>query len=245
MKKYPVLKDLTDLKDLFYRATVSNTKGLPLATNNAAFIDWVFDQGQEGSCTANALASLRMYLLKKAGLPFAVMSRAYIYIHERIIEGTQKEDAGAYPRDGLAVLNTLGVCTDAKMPYSDKDFTTLPSAQAEAEAAMYKIGAYHRIIDTNMLKAALAVGDLAVLGFTVYESFESDKVATTGIVPSPRKGERQLGGHEVLVVDYYTKGRTTYFKILNSWGKGWGQAGYFVMSETVLKKLAMDFWTGK
>lgn len=244
-RKYTLKKDPQDLRDKVYRATVKNTVTLPKQTNNAALIDWVFDQGQEGSCTGNALASLRMYRLKQAGYPVVVLARAYIYWHERLIEGTQNEDAGAYPRDGMKVLNTLGVCTDAKMPYSDKDFTTAPSAAAEAEAAQYKIAEYHRIPDTASLKAALATGDVVALGFTVYESFESEAVATTGIVPAPKRGEQVLGGHEVLIVDYFTKGRTTYYKVLNSWGEGWGQKGYFVMSETVLKKLVMDMWTGR
>jgi C1A family cysteine protease len=245
MKKYPVLKDKQNLKDKFYRATVSDTSLLPKQTNNAILIDWVFDQGQQGSCTGNALASLKMYRLKQAGVPFVVVSRSYIYWHERLIEGTISQDSGAYPRDGMKVLNTLGVCTDSLMPYHDTDFTTKPSALAETEAAKYKISEYHRIADASMLKAALAAGDVVALGMLVYNSFESQKVATTGIVPTPKRGEQQLGGHEVLIVDYYTKGTTTYYKILNSWGKNWGQNGYFVMTEATLKKLMMDMWTGK
>jgi hypothetical protein len=50
------------------------------------------------------------------------------------------------------------------------------------------------------MRGCLAEGYPFVLGFTVYESFESDTVAQTGIVPMPRSGEQVLGGHCVVAL---------------------------------------------
>ena len=64
------------------------------------------DQGQIGSCTANALVGALGFL---HGGPAAVIaSRLFVYYGERVIEGDVRQDAGAEIRDGVKVLNKLG-----------------------------------------------------------------------------------------------------------------------------------------
>ena len=82
-----------------------------------------------------------------------------------------------------------------------------------------------------------------MFGFTVYESFESDEVARTGVAPMPEPGETALGGHAVLAVGYDdAAGR---FLVRNSWTAEWGMCGYFTMPYGYLTddNLADDFWT--
>ena len=64
-----------------------------------------------------------------------------------------------------------------------------------------------------------------VFGCTLYDSFESNAVASNGMVPMPSANENQVGGHCMLMVGY-TK---THFIIRNSWGAGWGDQGYCYM----------------
>ena len=66
-----------------------------------------------------------------------------------------------------------------------------------------------------------------MFGFDVYDSFESDTVAATGIVPMPGPDESCLGGHCVYCVGY-DDGNLS-FLCVNSWGNGWGQKGLFQM----------------
>jgi C1A family cysteine protease len=61
----------------------------------------VFDQGQLGSCTANALASAFDFDRAKEKHTFMTPSRLFIYWNERDIEGTTGQDAGARIRDGI------------------------------------------------------------------------------------------------------------------------------------------------
>ena len=58
----------------------------------------------------------------------------------------------------------------------------------------------------------------------MYEAFESPDVAKTGIVPLPTRGEKVLGGHEVLLVGYL-KDQPNYGLVRNSWGDWLGHRG--------------------
>jgi C1A family cysteine protease len=92
------------------------------------------------------------------------------------------------------------------------------------------------------MKACLARGFPFLLGFSVYESFESAAVARTGRVPMPGSREAMLGGHAVVCCGYTAKGE---WLVRNSWGAGWGEAGYFYFPQAYLldENLSDDFWT--
>ena len=87
----------------------------------------------------------------------------------------------------------------------------------------------------------LAEGYPFVFGFTVYESFESQKVARTGIANMPAKKERTIGGHAVMAVGFDQSEKR--FLVRNSWGAKWGKDGYFTMPYEYVETLADDFWT--
>ncbi len=93
------------------------------------------------------------------------------------------------------------------------------------------------------MKGCLASGYPFVFGFTVYESFESEDVAKTGVVPMPAHTEKVLGGHAVTAVGYDDAQQR--FIVRNSWGTDWGMKGYFTMPYAYLtdSNLADDFWT--
>ncbi len=81
-----------------------------------------------------------------------------------------------------------------------------------------------------------------IFGFTVYESFESEEVTKTGIVPLPEASESVKGGHDVLAVGYDDS--TRRMKMKNHWGVSWGDKGYFYMPYAYCTdpKLSGDFW---
>jgi len=65
-------------------------------------------------------------------------------------------------------------------------------------------------------------------------------VATTGIMPMPKKGEQVLGGHCVAMVGYDDSKQVIICR--NSWGADWGMAGYFTMPYAFLAKNCSDLW---
>ena len=246
-RKYLLKKDSEDLRDYSYRSIIfKKATDLPKSVDLRSKMSPVVDQGELGSCTANAIVSgLREYLEIITGQSLVRLSRLFLYYQERKLENTVNEDSGAEIRDGMKVLNQIGVCPESDDPYDIRNFKQAPSAKAVTNAAQYEITEYHRILDLNGLKAALAEGLPVVFGFKVYESFESATVAKTGQVPAPKKGEQYLGGHAVLAVGYVDQEKSGGNVIVrNSWGNTWGDQGYFYMSYTVFKKLLMDMWTG-
>jgi C1A family cysteine protease len=106
---------------------------------------------------------------------------------------------------------------------------------------------YQRILrpksnPTRDMLACLAGGLPFVSGIVVYESFESDVVSKTGIIPMPTKDETVLGGHAIVAVGYDVGKQ--HFICRNSWGTRWGDRGYFYLPFAYLEDaaLASDQW---
>jgi C1A family cysteine protease len=204
----------------------------------------VEDQGQLGSCTANALVGALEFLELKDGAQFSDLSRLFLYYNERVIEGTVDQDSGAFLRDGIKSLAKQGVCTEPEWPYKISRFTKKPTRACYRTAKKHRILSYHRITTVDEMRGCLAEGFPFVFGFTVYDAFESAAVAKSGVLNMPGPKEKVLGGHAVMAVGYDDGARR--FVIRNSWDSDWGQKGYFTMPYDYLspdKNLADDFWT--
>jgi C1A family cysteine protease len=147
-------------------------------------------------------------------------------------------------RDGMKVVNHQGAPPETDWPYDIAKFREKPPQKAYDDGLENQVTSYRRVTrDLNQMKGCLAAGYPFVFGFSVYESFESQDVARTGVVPMPHPGEQLLGGHAVLAVGY--DDAQSRFIVRNSWGAGWGQAGYFTMPYAYLtqRSLSSDFWT--
>src|SRR4051812_29322339 len=202
-----------------------------------------YDQGQLGSCTANAIAGAFEFDERKQGLGDFMPSRLFIYYNERAMEGTIDTDAGAMIRDGIKSVAKLGVCPETIWDYDIPRFRERPPGEAYEQALEHQVVVYRRVLNRlHQMQACLAQGYPFVFGFTVYESFESDEVAKTGVVPLPPRTEQVIGGHAVLAVGYDDAEQR--FIVRNSWGPNWGDGGYCHMPYAYLSdpQLARDFW---
>lgn len=237
------IPDLPDQRDYMFSALRAATGLLPERVDLRKLCPAIEDQGRLGSCTANALTGALEYLENKDHLVFEDFSRLFIYYNERVIGHTVKSDSGAMLRDGIKSLARQGVCSEKLWPYRISRFALKPTAACYKEALSHVITSYHRIITLNEMKTCLAEGFPFAFGFSVYESFESQQVAETGVVNMPASGERQIGGHAVLAVGYAEE--TKRFIVRNSWGSEWGIKGYFSMPYEYLsdRNLSDDFWT--
>lgn len=238
------LPDLPDARDYMYAAPLKVLKKLPVNTDLRGKCPPVYDQGELGSCTANALGAAFQFGQKKQKKKDFIPSRLFIYYNERVILKTVNSDSGAQIRDGIKTLNKQGVCRETTWPYDVAKFTLKPSATAYKEALKNQITSYQRLTNTlTILKGCLAEGYPFVYGFTVYESFMTAQVAKTGIMSMPAASEKMVGGHAVMGVGYDDKKQA--FLIRNSWGTGWGVKGYFWMPYAYIidSSRCDDFWT--
>jgi C1A family cysteine protease len=237
---YGWIPDRPDHRDFLYSAIAPKVK-LPSKVDLRNECSPIENQGRLGSCTANALAGNLQFLEEISGGVYKDLSRLFIYYNERAIEGTVAYDSGAQIRDGIKSLARYGVCPESIWPYDISQFTSKPAAACYKEALKRRIVSYHRLLTLDEMLNCLAEGFPFVFGFSVYESFESLKVAQTGIAPMPKKSERLLGGHAVMAAGYDQAKKR--FIVRNSWGTQWGQAGYFTMPYAYVETLAADFWT--
>jgi C1A family cysteine protease len=243
--RYGWIPDLPDQRDLVYSAPSAVVRKLPVKVDLRTQCPAVYDQGQLGSCTANAIGAAFEFELKRQAQNKDFMpSRLFIYFNERDIEHTVNSDSGAQIRDGIKSVNHLGVCPESMWPYDITKFVDKPTDVCYKNALEHQVLSYQRVNRTlSQMKGCLADGYPFVLGFTVYESFESEAVAKSGKLNMPKKNEKSIGGHAVLAVGYNDSAKR--FVIRNSWGMNWGLNGYFTMPYDYLLEgnLSDDFWT--
>lgn len=231
--------DTIDQRDLPFVAALMH---LPASVSLRSQMPPVLDQGNLGSCTAHGLANAFRYSLAKhvAASPF-MPSRLMLYYCERKMEGTIATDAGAEIRDGAKVLHVTGCSSEALWPYDVAKFAQSPPQAAWVDAPKHETVSYHRVANTeHAIRAALASGFPVVVGASLYASFESAAVAKTGTVPMPQRSEELLGGHCFLVCGYDDGTRRLLCQ--NSWGTGWGDAGFFTLPYGYLTANGADYW---
>jgi C1A family cysteine protease len=244
IKHYGWNPDLPDQRDHIYAAPAAFLMALPTKEDLRPGCPPVYDQGQLGSCTGNAIAGAVEFEQMKQKAKSFVPSRLFIYYNERVIEHTVNSDNGAQIRDGMKVVAKQGAPPETDWPYDISKFAEKPPAIAFTDAAKSKVLSYQRVSRVlNQFKGCLASGYPFVFGFTVYDSFESAQVAHTGHVPMPQPSEKVAGGHAVLAVGFDDQNQ--WFLVRNSWGPDWGMQGYFTMPYQYLleENLSDDFWT--
>ncbi len=263
----PAHKEIKPMVDKLGLAK-TDAVSLPNTVDLRQWCSPIENQGSLGSCTAQAGVGLIEYYERKAFGTHIDASRLFLYKVTRNLLGWDW-DYGAYMRTTMGAMALFGVPPEKYWPYTDRKnpgpagertFNEEPPAFLYAFAENYKALKYFRLDPAGTaantllqrVKAFNAANLPAFFGFTVYASI--NQAGATGKIPFPCPGEGVRGGHGIVAVGYNdameientTCGKKTKGALLirNSWGTGWGDAGYgWLPYDYILKGLARDFWT--
>jgi hypothetical protein len=198
------------------------------------------DQGNLGSCVAHGTAGAVLF-----HQPDFLLSRLWLYYKTRALEHTIHEDAGCEIRDAIKVITKHGAPPEPDWPYDVAKFARRPPAKTTADAKKEIVVSYQRIDTAEAARDCIASGNPYIVGFDLFQGFESEQAALTGNIPMPRPGETPIGGHCMLGWAYSPTHDTT----LNSWydpslpgSEPWGDNGLAHFPRGYVEKYASDMW---
>jgi len=209
---------------------------LPASVDLSPYSPSVGDQGPIGSCVTWAIdyAMLGWYSIHDnvPGQPFNPM-----YTYSQIHSNNKSDGGGSRPTDALKVALQQGNDTMAHYSHSTTDFRSKPNAGERANAAGFKISGYQVLFSLRhgggttgaaMIENALAAGKPVAIGIPVRAGFINMGHGTDAL-DNDNTG-RIRGFHEILAIGYDQLG----LWIQNSWGTGWGKAGFGRLSWRVV-----------
>lgn len=206
----------------------------PPADDLADLVLDVLDQGQLGSCVANAIMqAVRMRHVAQKVLSPILGSRLMTYYLARAAMHMTGVDSGTEPRIALSALRQFGFCPEAIWPYSDQNDSSArdpfklmpPMAAFQAAFDQKSPTSYVRIASTGSqrladVKSAIAGGYPVVFGCDVSNEFCRGQFDAAQPLTPPASYD-VAGGHCMLFQGY--SGDT--FRVLNSWSAGFGDKG--------------------
>jgi C1A family cysteine protease len=234
---------------------------LPSSFDLRPYCSKIENQGQIGSCTANAGTGVVEYFENRAFGKYLDASRLFLYKVSRNF-ARLLGDSGAFLRNTMGALVLFGVPPEEYWPYTDRtpDFDREPTAFCYSFASNYKGIKYFRHDDPSLpkeevlgsVRKSIVAGIPSMFGFTVFSSI--NQAGTKGNIPFPGIHDRILGGHAIVAVGYNDSiiiknsisGISTQGALLirNSWGESWGDKGYgWLPYEYIRREVALDFWS--
>lgn len=240
-----VTPDKLDLRDRPYQPAVSI---IPPPAFRARTKLPVLDQASSSACTGFSLAAVVDHLLRMAGrAKEADVSPWMLYsMARRYDEFPGAEDAGSSLRGALKGWFKHGACAqrlwDAiQMPAP----TNSPGEDWWLDAVNRPLGAYYRVDPRSVTDMHVALNEVGIL----YASAVCHDGWLEGTQAKPRKGwtipyrktKASDGGHAFALVGYDRHG----FLVQNSWGEGWGDAGFATLTYEDWLEHAMDCWVAQ
>jgi C1A family cysteine protease len=203
----------------------------------------ILDQGQIGSCVANAFA----FNVKSQTNKLIQLSRLHLYAVSRILDDIPlSDDAGTTLQSACKAISQYGYVQETVYPYTNIiiNYTKLSSLQVFQSSKLFKTFSYSFVAQNlASIKACLVTYHVPVIfGFLVYSSFMTAGVANTGTIQNPNiRSETLEGGHCMNIIGY--NDTTQRFTCANSWGTGWGASGFCTIPYAYIlnPQLASDF----
>lgn len=211
---------------------------LPPQTRLDTFIHHISNQGNQGSCVAQTVCTMKTIQELMETRQRYIFSPAYIY--NQINHG---KDEGSRIADALQLLREQGVCPMEDMPYRASDFHSGPSEQARLDAVNYRIDTFRQLYSLAQVKYELYLKRPVVAAFDVDEDFARLKGPEATWT---RRGYQYPGehyGHAMLIVGYDDERQA--FRVVNSWGEDFGDKGFVWINYPLFEKVYSELYVAK
>jgi len=197
------------------------------------------DQGGQGSCVSWALGYYHRTQLEYRERhwdltnPHHQFSPAFVY--NQVNGGA---DRGSYFEHSARLVCEQGCASMADIPYNQYDYLSWPSESAYSQAIPFRTKTWNWMnvrdtVEVGNVKQLLANGSTVVLGINCYQNFMNINQFDNTYCVADRYGPNTFG-HGVTIVGYddnmSTHDGTGAFKLVNSFGTGWGASGFWWMS---------------
>lgn len=256
--RFPAMGALPSESDVFARSprfTVrSASRGeRPRRLELTDYLPPVGSQGAQGSCVGwstayynytYCVAKQRKLSPDRIADPRFAFSPAFLY--NQINGG---KDGGSTISEAFRLLREKGCATLAEMPYNDKDYTTPPGDTARERAIRYQARDTGYLFsmgaaDPEKLKTFLAdIRQPFVMAIPIFSDFPNGATSADTVyrltVPDGR--ENLQGYHAITIIGYDDEKRA--FRLVNSWGQGWGDRGFLWIDEEFIRKYGMEGWS--
>lgn len=187
----------------------------------------VLNQGSEGSCVAFAIG----YAARSAEQFYRTGASSYsnstnVFSPEFLynqIKFSADCNSGTAMQTALDFIKLNGICTYQSMPYSGTNgCSLLPSLTQSTEALNFKIATYAKLYSTDKaaIKSMIAQNHPVIINVIADNSFVAAKA---GFIWKTYSGSGSLP--HCIVICGYDDAKNAYL-VMNSWGTGWGDAGY-------------------
>jgi Papain family cysteine protease len=213
---------------------------LPASVDLSAYAVSPSNQGRLNACVAFS-ESVTLAGWENNYQHHSAASFAPMFVYNQINGG---RDAGATLFSGLRVMQNRGVLPATSWTYAGSDYRSQPTAAMFAQAASFRFnapqalfgGANQGTAAQLAIENALAANQPVELAIPVYNAFFSLNSTSNTIMTAAMATGPVAGGHAVVALGYNSTG----VQIENSWGAGWGSAGWTTLSWDFINRYAWE-----
>ena len=232
----------SDLSSVPASLDLSTSPSFPIVGNQAAqpsCAAWAATYYAYGFAEAKDLG----WTEAKSGSPDQLMSPGWTY--NRVNGG---RDSGSMMDENMFVIRDWGVATLATMPYDDSEYLDWGSPSAFREAPEHRAMEVFYIpfsgaTTIDEIKAIVSEGTLVTFGIDANQylpGFADNNyiISSVEYSSSSLNHAQTIVGFDDSVADDGDEGA---FRVVNSWGAGWGDEGFYWMTyDTILELGAMN-----
>ena len=246
-----VRQDRLDLRDRVYQPVLKSLSATYPDTNYINHIlkcyreeNLILDQGDNGACSGYALASVINYLLWKQQNNAEIVSPKMLFNLARIYDEWNGEDyEGSSCRGAMKGWHKHGVCAKSYWEFDQEE----PKDGWDIDSVERPLGAYYRVNKDSIsdIQAALCEVGALYVSASIHDGWWSlnnykdrDIRNIDSDLPIITYESFPQGIHAFVIIGYTRQG----FIIQNSWGRGWGNCGFAILSYKEWLKNGLDVW---